>query len=616
MSDLNAINQTLTISNQEQKERDSTTQSRISESRDRTVSALKDIKESLTGVKNEVSTSSNETQNTIQDNAPPPVSNEEKNEGRRFLKATFEKIAALNKGLGDTIKKGFSKGKDELGAFLLPAISLIKGILIGGLVFIFLKKLPDILNSPLFEEIIKVMQNKIIPALSYLYNTFILPFARAIGEGLTNLFRDINDESLSAFDVLKRNFGFLTASIGAIALLLYPKKVLGLLKFAARKFGLNIGKAGKDVDDVAKRMGGAGKGKRGIKGLLGGVTRFGGAIARFAGPIGLAVTAATGITGGLTAASEKLKEGGSAGEALSAGVGGFVETLSFGLFSGERIAGGLNKFGDSVKAGFSKMGSNISMMADNAGPIINNMKETLGQKFEELKSNAMPMIESLGSRLKDALESFKSKLGGFKDKVVGFFKKDEEKVRTDPFQKGETFDTSGASIVEEEKRGFFGSLKKHLKVGGETFVKDMFPKAQDFKLFDSAAQKIREDKKIQKQELMDAAYGAANREEFAKQVAAGVLATQGALSVDESRRANFTSQEVDELASAGIDVDKINNLALTNELLKARAAEQVSGNNISTNVVDNSNSTTMVDNIILDPRVNDYNFMTSAASDY
>ena len=145
----------------------------------------------------------------------------------------------------------------------------------------------------------------------------------------------------------------------------------------------------------------------------------------------------------------------------------------------------------------------------------------------------------------------------------------------------------------------------------------MFPKAKDFKLFDSAAEKIRQDKKIQKQELMDAAYGSANREEFAKQVAAGVLATQGALSVDESKRARFTSQEVDELASAGIDVDKINNLALTNELLKARAAEQVGGNNISTNVVDNSNnSTTVQEEIILDPRVNDYNFMTSAASDY
>ena len=161
-------------------------------------------------------------------------------------------------------------------------------------------------------------------------------------------------------------------------------------------------------------------------------------------------------------------------------------------------------------------------------------------------------------------------------------------------------------------------MKKHLKVGGETFVKDMFPKAQDFKLFDSAAEKIRQDKKIQRQELMDAAYGSANREEFAKQVAAGVLATQGALGVDASMRARFTSQEVDEFANAGIDVDKINNLALTNELLKARAAGENlnTGNMVSTNVVDNSSSTTMVEDVILDPRINDYNFMTSAAADF
>lgn len=594
MSDLNAINQTLIISNQEQKDRDRNTQMSISASRDVTVSVLKDIKEKLTGVKDEVSSTGDETKNSIKESAPEKVTNEEKNEGRRFLKTTFEKIAALNKGLGDSIKKGFSKGKDELGAFLLPAISLIKGILIGGLVFIFLKKLPDILNSPLFEEIIKVMTNKIIPALSYLYNTFILPFARAIGEGLTNLFRDINDESLSAFDVLKRNFGFLSASIGAIALLLYPKKVLGLLKFAARKFGLNIGKAGKDVDDVAKRMGSAGKGKGGIKGLLGGVTRFGGAVTRFAGPIGFAIQAARGITGGLTAATEKLKEGGSVGEALSAGVGGFFDKVTFGLLSAEFVEGGLNKIGSKFKAGFDKIGSDISMMAE----------------------NARPMIDSLTSRLGDAFSKMKERLGGLKDKVVGFFKKDEK--RTDPFQKGETFDTSGASIVEDEKRGFFGNLKKHLKVGGETFVKDMFPKAQDFKLFDSAAEKIRQDKKIQRQELMDAAYGSANREEFAKQVAAGVLATQGALGVDASMRARFTSQEVDEFANAGIDVDKINNLALTNELLKARAAGENlnTGNMVSTNVVDNSSSTTMVEDVILDPRINDYNFMTSAAADF
>jgi len=63
--------------------------------------------------------------------------------------------------------------------------------------------------------------------------------------------------------------------------------------------------------------------------------------------------------------------------------------------------------------------------------------------------------------------------------------------------------------------------------------------------------------------------------------------------------------------------DEMDNLALTNELLKARAAGQVMGSNVSTNVVDNSNnSTTVQEEVILDPKVNDYNFMTSAASDY
>lgn len=614
MSDLSAINQTLTISNQEQKERDSNTQMRISESRDRTVSALKDIKESLTGVKDEVSSTGDETKDSIKESAPEKVTNEEKNEGRRFLKTTFEKIAALNKGLGDTIKKGFGKGKDELSGFLLPAISLIKGVLIGGLVFIFLKKLPEILNSPLFDEIIKVMNNKIIPALSYLYNTFILPFARAVGEGLTNLFRDINDESLTAFDVIKRNFGFLISSIGGIALLLYPKKVLGLLSAAASKFGINLGKASKDVDDVAKKMSRSGGKKKGIKALLGGVTRFGGAVARFAGPIGLAVTAATGITGGLTAATAKLKEGGSAGEALSAGVGGFVETLSFGLFSGEKIAAGLNTFGDRFKSGFQKMGENLSMMYENAGPMISNIGETLSAKFDELKSTAGPMIDTITSRMKNAFESFKDKLGGFKDKVVGFFKKDEKK---EPFQKGDTLDTSGASTIEEDnKRGFFGEMKKKLKVGGETFVKDMFPKAKDFKLFDSAAEKIREDKKKQKQEIMDATFGSANREEFAKQVAAGVLATTGVLAVDESKRAKLTSKDIEALQNAGIDMNEIDNLALTNKMLLQRAQKSES-NVTSTNLVDNSNnSTTMVEDVIIDPRITDFNFMTSAAADF
>ena len=118
---------------------------------------------------------------------------------------------------------------------------------------------------------------------------------------------------------------------------------------------------------------------------------------------------------------------------------------------------------------------------------------------------------------------------------------------------------------------------------------------------------------------MDATFGSANREEFAKQVAAGVLATQSALSVDESKRAKFTSKDIEALQNAGINMSEIDSLALKNELLKARAAAEGfnPSNNVSTNVVDNSNnSTTVQEEIILDPKITDFNFMTSAAADF
>ena len=282
---------------------------------------------------------------------------------------------------------------------------------------------------------------------------------------------------------------------------------------------------------------------------------------------------------------------------------------------------GFEKFAETV-AGFNPLAflSNLLDTITNFFSTHFSLNEKTKEDIAKAGAFVMKIVKAIGNILMAPFKMLGKIIPNKLKSLFGFGGGDEKDKPVDPFAgQGETAggDTSGASIVEEEKRGFFGNLKKHLKVGGETFVKDMFPKAKDFKLFDSAAEKIRQDKKIQKQELMDAAYGSANREEFAKQVAAGVLATQGALSVDESKRARFTSQEVDELASAGIDVDKINNLALTNELLKARAAEQVGGNNISTNVVDNSNnSTTVQEEIILDPRVNDYNFMTSAASDY
>ena len=108
-------------------------------------------------------------------------SQEEKNESRRSMKETIKflggKLGDLAKGIGG----GFGAAKDKLSEVLAPALFFLKQIVIGGLIFLFFKKLPDILNSPLFGEILNTIQTIVIPALQKLYNNFIVPFAKNIG---------------------------------------------------------------------------------------------------------------------------------------------------------------------------------------------------------------------------------------------------------------------------------------------------------------------------------------------------------------------------------------------------------------------------------------------------
>ena len=142
----------------------------------------------------------------------------------------------------------------------------------------------------------------------------------------------------------------------------------------------------------------------------------------------------------------------------------------------------------------------------------------------------------------------------------------------------------------------------------EKLVKDLFPKAKDFKLESETQKELRESLKAQKQELMDAAYGSANQDEFAKQVKAGTLAAGGSLGVDASQRSKFTTAEADRLLDAGV-----NAMAMENQMLKNKVAG-MGQNNVSTAVVDNStqNNNTMSKQII-DPVTQDYNFRSLAA---
>tara|TARA_A100001015_G_scaffold62110_1_gene68513 strand:- start:828 stop:2693 length:1866 start_codon:yes stop_codon:yes gene_type:complete len=545
---------------------------------------------------------------------------ENENESRRSFKETMKFIGGKLGDLGKFIGSGFGAAKDKLSEVLGPALFFIKQVVIGGLIFLFFKKLPDILNSPLFQEILNTITTIVIPALQRLYNNFIVPFAKNVGERLVNLFKDINDETKTVTDVLFENAGILSAAVGLLALKFFG--VSGIIKGATVAFK-GVGLAAGIIKTAFLAIGSklvilGGVLKAALLPLLPAALPFIAIGAAVVGAFALVITAIQNIRDRFTEGQgflERIKI--IASEIFLSPVRLFQNILGF---IAEKL--GFENFAAAV-ADFDPLAFFGQLFTD----IGNFFKEkfSLNEKTKEDIAKAgefvMKIVKAIGNII---MAPFKLLGKIIPDKFKGLFgfgggdKKDKP---VDPFAgQGNTAggDTSGASIVEDEKRGFFGSLKKHLKVGGETMIKDIFPKAQDFKLFDSAAKKIREDKKLQKQELMDAAYGSANREEFAKQVAAGVLATQGALSVDQSRRSKMSSADIANMQISEFDFsDEMDNLALTNELLKARAAGQVMGSNVSTNVVDNSNnSTTVQEEVILDPKVNDYNFMTSAASDY
>lgn len=596
MSDLSQVVQNLINNNKEESERDSNLNSNIAHSRNEMMKSMgqvlnfmdagfsslgEDVRESGSGVKESVKDSQGE-------------SKEDKNEGRRNLKETIKFLGDKLGNLGKVIGSGFGKAKDSLSEVLGPALTFIKSVVVGGLIFLFFKKLPDILNSPLFGEIINTIKTVVIPALQKLYHNFIVPFAKNIGERLLNLFKDINDETKSVTDVLFENAGILSAAVGLLALKFFG--VSGIIKGV----GLAVGII-----------------KTALLPLLPAALPFIAVGAAVVGAFALVITAIQNIRDRFTEGQgflERLKI--IAQEIFLSPVRLFQNILGF---IAEKL--GFENFAETVR-GFNP----LAFLSNLLDTVSNFFKEkfSLNEKTKEDIAKAGAFVMKIAKAIGNIIMAPFKLLGKIiPDKLKKFFGfgGGDEKNKTDPFAgQGETAggDTSGASIIEEEERGFFGNLKKSFKMGSENMSKNI-SFLRGFNPFDLAAKKIREDKKIQKQEIMDATYGSANREEFAKQVAAGVLATQGTLAVDQSKRAKFTSQEVDEFATAGIDVDKINNLALTNELLKARAAGETlnTGNTVSTNVVDNSNnSTTIQEEVILDPKINDYNFMTSAAADF
>ena len=532
-------------------------------------------------------------------------SQEEKGEQRRgfadFLKGLGDKF----KGLAGIIGKGFSKGKDAVGGFFAPLVTALKGIVVGGFLFLFLKKLPELLNSPLFLEITKTVRDVIIPAAIRLYEDFIKPFAAFIGEKLMALFQDINDESKSGADILKENAGILSAAIGLLALNMFG--VSGIItgaSFIMKGMMISAGLLKTAFIFIGGKLMLIGSS------LMASIVPMAVAALPFIA-IGAAVVAAIALV--ITAIQnirDRFTEGQTflerikiiAQEIFLAPVRLFQNIIGF---IAEKL--GFEKFAAAVKGFnplefFSNMFSNIGAFLKEKFSLNEKTKEDLLKAFKFVSDIVFFIPKKIASFLKGIIPDKLKKFLGFGGDEDG------EDTITPPAADTSAQDTQGASVIEDQN---VKKKKSFLQKSVFENLKSLFPKAKDFNLENETQKELRASLKAQKQELMDAAYGSANQDEFAKQVKAGTLAAGNSLGVDASQRSKFTTEEAKKLLDSGV-----NAMAMENQMLKSQVAG-MGQNNVSTAVVDNSTqNNNNISKEIIDPQSRDFNFRSLAAHSF
>ena len=142
---------------------------------------------------------------------------ENKVEGGRNTDTSSGKEGGFLKGAGEKAKAG-------IGAVGGIVSKLIK-ILAGPAILAFLYFLPEILDSKLFKESLKFIQETLIPLLTSFKDNILLPIVNFFGEGFANILEDINNPDMSFGDVVAENLPIIAATLG----LLFRKQLLGLV---------------------------------------------------------------------------------------------------------------------------------------------------------------------------------------------------------------------------------------------------------------------------------------------------------------------------------------------------------------------------------------------------
>ena len=271
--------------------------------------------------------------------------------------SVFNKIELGVRGLGETFKDKF-KGMASAGAGLLK-----KGALIA-LLFL----LPKILNSKAAKSLVKLIQDKVIPTFKRIAGFF----DKIFGEGTGGLVATLGAIGLVLYgpSVIKLLFKAAKGLVGAVMSLLSDSttalgtdtkgrgrgrgKGRGKLSRLGRILGKGGGRGISVAANATKTVGktiakGASAAASKAAGILKAGSKIGLGALKFAGPVGLAVTAGLGVFDGVQAGMESFKKDGKVGKAIQEGTAGLLSSLTLGAISQEQISGGMSKIGNFFK---------------------------------------------------------------------------------------------------------------------------------------------------------------------------------------------------------------------------------------------------------------------------
>ena len=300
-------------------------------------------------------------------------------------------------------------------------------------------------------------------------NEKLVAAVEGVGDDISNLDGDGDKENKNIFSgILDSVKGFIPA-IGAALTTLGTTLMGGLVALGTKivlalKGGLGgLGKlmnkipGGKALGSIASKAGG------GLARAGGGLLRGAASAAKFAGPIGLAVTAGMGIFDGLSAGIEEYKKSGSIGKAVKEGFAGAVSGLTFGILDQETISNGMTAIGDFAKKGW----DGFTNLASGAMEGLSNLGSSVGGWFSSWWSDE-----------EEGIKEENEKSGGILDSVTGGMK-----AAADSYANlyGSAFDALGSGVesltgiempsfddVKEKVGSFANNMKDSIAKGWES----------------------------------------------------------------------------------------------------------------------------------------------------